>query len=338
MAGNGLKSQSWHQAFLFLLNSAPAALNVLSQIAGMAALMFLVSGCCTTQRMSQDRASSLRGELNEAIEKFDGEVGVYFRKLDDTCEIAIRAEELFPTASLIKVPMTMALLAQVEAGLLDWKTPIVHQASKSSKVGEDLMAKFMDGSQISLDKLIFLTQSVSDNTAARLVQDLAGGGAAINQWLALQGWEQTRVNARVENRSQDYQFYGWGQTTPKEMAGMLVALRERRAISPQADEYLDRMLGKAYWDDEALSAIPSDIHVISKQGAVNASRSEVLLVSAPSGPYVLCVITRNQTDQSWGDDNEGFQLLRRISQLVWNAMEPNHPYETSIKGPEWPHH
>ena len=75
---------------------------------------------------------------------------------------------------------------------------------------------------------------------------------------------------------------------------------------------------------------------ISKQGAINASRSEVLLVSAPSGPYVLCVITRNQTDQSWGDDNEGFQLLRQLSRLVWNALEPGRPYESSLEGPVWP--
>ena len=80
----------------------------------------------------------------------------------------------------------------------------------------------------------------------------------------------------------------------------------------------------------------SDVHVISKQGAINASRSEVLLVAAPSGPYVLCVITRNQTDQSWGDDNEGFQLLRQLSRLVWNAMEPGRPYESSLEGPVWP--
>ncbi len=299
----------------------------------MLGILCLCHGCQST---SSQAHRSLRKKIEAAIDGFDGEVGVYFRELDGSREVSIRATELFPAASLIKVPMTMALLAQVERGVLDWQTPVVHQASNSSKVGEDLMAKFKDGSEINLNKLIFLTQSVSDNTAARLVQDLAGGGEAINQWLALKGWEHTRVNARVENRSQDYQMHGWGQTTPKEMAEMFIALRQRRAISPHADEYLDRMLGKAYWDDEALSAIPSDVHVISKQGAINASRSEVLLVSAPSGPYVLCVITRNQSDQSWDDDNEGFQLLRQLSRLVWNAMEPGRPYESSLEGPVWP--
>lgn len=297
------------------------------------AAIFFCAGC---RSISSSESHDLEQTLRIAIESFQGEVGVYVRKLDGGCEVAIGADELYPTASLIKVPIVMALLDKVEVGQLDWNRPIVYRTSQRSTVGEDLMAKFKDGSEISLDKLIFLTQSVSDNTAARLAQDLAGGGAAINRWLASNQWLHTRVNARVDGRSPFYDQYGWGQTTPREMAEMFIALRQRRAISPHADEYLDRMLGKAYWDDEALSAIPSDVHVISKQGAINASRSEVLLVSAPSGPYVLCVITRNQTDQSWGDDNEGFQLLRQLSRLVWNALEPGRPYESSLEGPVWP--
>jgi beta-lactamase class A len=117
---------------------------------------------------------------------------------------------------------------------------------------------------------------------------------------------------------------------------MLVAIRERRAVSPAADELLDRMLGRAYWDGEALCAVPSDVHAISKQGAVDASRSEVLLVSAPSGPYVLCVITKNQKDQSWEDGNAGFRLLRRASASAWRHMEPTRPHDAPIEGPRWP--
>jgi beta-lactamase class A len=48
-----------------------------------------------------------------------------------------------------------------------------------------------------------------------------------------------------------------------------------------------------------LSQIPPTVQVASKQGAVNQSRSEVVLVNAPSGDYVFCVITKNQQDESW---------------------------------------
>ena len=39
------------------------------------------------------------------------------------------------------------------------------------------------------------------------------------------------------------------------------------------------------------------------------------------GDYVLCIITGNQADRSWGDDYEGFVLLRDISRIVYEHFE-----------------
>jgi beta-lactamase class A len=50
---------------------------------------------------------------------------------------------------------------------------------------------------------------------------------------------------------------------------------------------------------------------------VSASRSEVLLVNEPGGDFVLCLITKNQEDRSWGEDNEGYVLLRDVSKIVY---------------------
>jgi beta-lactamase class A len=85
-------------------------------------------------------------------------------------------------------------------------------------------------------------------------------------------------------------------------------------------------MGRIYWDGEALSSIPPSIATISKQGAINASRSEVVLVHAPHGDYVFCIITKNQKDQSWKHDNQGFALLRDISKILWDYFEPQQPY------------
>jgi beta-lactamase class A len=106
------------------------------------------------------------------------------------------------------------------------------------------------------------------------------------------------------------------------MAELLVMIRDGRAVSPSASEEIYRYLTRIYWDDEALSQIPPTVQVASKQGAVSRSRSEVVLVNAPRGDYVFCVITKNQEDTSWDDDNEGFVLLRDVSRLSWDYFEP----------------
>jgi beta-lactamase class A len=59
---------------------------------------------------------------------------------------------------------------------------------------------------------------------------------------------------------------------------------------------------------------------------LDRSRSEVVLVNAPSGDYVFSVITKQQADSSWAEDNEGFVLIRRVSAILWHHFEPRHPW------------
>ena len=96
-----------------------------------------------------------------------------------------------------------------------------------------------------------------------------------------------------------------------------------------------RVLGTIYWRSEALSQIPPSVATASKQGAVSQSRSEVVLVNAPSGPYVFCVITKNQSDNGWEQDNSGFQLIRNVSNKLWHYFEPDFEYNSPRDSSKW---
>jgi beta-lactamase class A len=169
-----------------------------------------------------------------------------------------------------------------------------------------------------------LSITTSDNTASLCLQYLAGTGTKINEWLAAKGFTGTRMNSRTPGRRGDWQRYGWGQTTPREMARLVTLIRQGQAVSPGADEEMYRILTRIYWNDDALSALPPTVQAASKQGAVNRSRSEVVLVNAPHGDYVFCVITKNQTDQSWERTNEGWRLIRDVSARLWRHFEPDY--------------
>ncbi|MGD2135981.1 MAG: serine hydrolase, partial [Gemmatimonadales bacterium] len=179
-----------------------------------------------------------------------------------------------------------------------------------------------DSATIPLAQVLMLMITTSGNTAALWAQHLAGTGTAINAWLATNRFRHTRVNSRTPGREPDREAFGWGQTTPREMAELLVMIREGRAVSRRASEAMYRFLTRIYWNGEALSQIPPWVQAASKQGAVSRSRSEVVLVNAPSGDYVFSVITKDQDDRSWEPDNEGFVLLRRVSAILWRHFEP----------------
>ena len=268
---------------------------------------------------------ALQASLEQLVAPFRGIVGIYVRHLPSGREAAIRADELFPTASMIKVPILVATFDAIARGDLAFDQELVFTDSLAYD-DEDLIAGLADSTTLSLSKLTLMMITTSDNTAALWLQALAGTGTAINTWLEANGFSRTRMNSRTPGRRPDWERYGWGQTSPREIADLLVMIREGRAVSEAASQEMYRHLTRIYWNGEALSQLPPWVQAASKQGAVNRSRSEVVLVNAPSGDYVVAVITRDQEDESWDPSNEGYVLLRRVSALVWSHFEPGHPW------------
>jgi beta-lactamase class A len=283
---------------------------------------------------AQKEDKVLQQKLQQLVKGFKGDVGIYVRNLKTGKIAAIDADTLFPTASMIKVPITVGMFDKIEKQEIRYDSMLTYRDSLLYE-GEDLLGSFKDGEKIALKAVLMLMITTSDNTASLWCQLMAGKGTTINAWLDNNGFKQTRVNSRTPGREANRTKYGWGQTTPKEMSELVVRIREGKVISPRVSERIYRNLIRIYWDTEALSQIPPYVQVASKQGAVNQSRSEVALVNAPHGDYVFCVITKNQKDESWTINNEGWVLIRKVSSLLWNYFEPDSKWKPAKGIEEW---
>lgn len=262
----------------------------------------------------------LVAKLEKALEGFHGEAGVYVRHLKTNRTAAVNADTLFPTASMIKVPIMCGIFDKINNGEVRFDQELIYR--DSLKYDNGIVGSFRDSTRIPLPKVVHLMISQSDNTGSLWLQAMAGGGAAINQWLAANGFSNIRVNSRTPGRKDAQARYGWGQTTPREMAELVAMIRNGKAINPAVSERMYRYLGMQFWDGEAISQVPSVVKVAAKTGAVNQAKSEVLMVHAPHGDYVFCITTKNQQDQTWQKQNEGYVLIRKISALIWDHFEP----------------
>lgn len=268
--------------------------------------------------------SVLAARLDALTRGFRGDVGIYVRHIPTGATVELNSDTVFPTASLIKVPILLTLYDQVENGKVDLDARVPYPDTLNYQYVEstDVVGYMQPGDSLPVSELAFLMLSVSDNVASLWLQALVGGGATVNEWLAAHGFRETRVNSRTPGREEARSKYGWGQTTPREIARALVMIRQGAAVSLAASEQMYRMLTNAYWKDEALSQIPPTVQAASKQGFVDRSRSEVLLVNAPGGDYVLAVVTKNQVDTSYTPDNEGGRLIRAVSRAVYEHFNP----------------
>ena len=283
-------------------------------------LIILLIVCGTT--IGQKIDNKLNRKLQEAIKGFNGDIGLYVKNLRTGKMVAINADTVFPTASIVKVPILIGVMNKLEKNELQYEQQVEYKDSLLY-AGSDILGSFKNGENISLKKVIMLMLTTSDNTASLWLQSLAGTGTMINELMEGFGFTDTRVNSRTPGRENSRTVYGWGQTTPKEMGRIFEMIYHNEIFSPYACERMMRCLGRNFWDlDEAISQIPPYVEVFSKNGCVNAVRSEVLLVNAPRNPYILCIFTKNNKDISWTHNNEAWALTRKISSMLWHYFEP----------------
>ena len=271
---------------------------------------------------AQKTDKKLQSKLQEASNGFNGDIGIYVKNLKTGKTVSINADTIFPTASIIKVTILLGIMNKIQKDELNYDQELQYRDSLYY-AGSDILGSFKDSALILLKKVIMLMLTSSDNTASLWLQSLAGKGTRINEILDSLGFKNTRVNSRTPGRENNRTLYGWGQTTPQEMGTIVERIYRNDFFSTTACERMMRCLGRNYWDEnEAISQIPPYIEVFSKNGAVDESRSEVLLVNGPHNPYVFCIFTKNNKDTSWIHTNEAWTKARIISKMLWNYFEP----------------
>jgi beta-lactamase class A len=279
---------------------------------------FLVFGCLVlllTTAAAQKTDKRLYKEVTALLKGFNGDVGVYIKCLTTNKTVAINADTVFPTASIVKIPILIGIMDKINKGVYQYHEALTYRDSLAYS-DFDVTANLKDTAKIELAKVMMLMLTTSDNSASLWLQKLAGTGTAINQLLAAAGLQYTRVNSRTSGRESNRTQYGWGQTTPYEMATLLEKIYKGEIINDAVSKKMIRLLGRNYWDEQAISQIPPEVFVASKNGCVDASRSEVLLVMAKR-PYIFSIFTKNNTDKSWDDENEAWVLAKKLSALLW---------------------
>lgn len=274
------------------------------------------------QTTAQQIDRKLQQKIEQLVTGFQGDVGIYIKSLKTGRVVQINADTVFPTASMIKVPILLGIIDKIQSKELSYHQPLIYKDFLLYE-GEDILGSFKNNEKIELSKVLMLMLTTSDNTASLWLQSIAGTGTRINQILDSLGYNSTKVNSRTPGREVNRSLYGWGQTTPKEMVAIFEAIYKKQIFGEEGSTKMMRLLSRNYWDEEGLSQIPPTIEVFSKNGAVNASRSEVLLVNAPHHPFIVCIITKNNKDQSRGETNEAWVLTKKLSAMLWQYFERN---------------
>ncbi len=254
--------------------------------------------------------------------QFSGVLGVWSHSLVSGETIEWNAEDVFPSASTIKLPILYEVYRQAadkRFRLTDTRTVAATDVVPGSGVLKDLTP----GITLSIRDLATLMIVVSDNTAANLLIDLVGIDA-VNQAMKTLGFHATVLGHKffrapagaVPNSS-----------TPADLGRLLVQIGRHRVLTPAACEEMLRILRQQHYTDHITrkivdydgfleAGVEPVVTVASKSGAIRGTRNDVALIERRDGRYVIAMMTRDCADRRFYVDNEAAVLLANVSALV----------------------
>ena len=131
---------------------------------------------------AQKTDNPLQKKIESLIRTHHGKVAVYVKNLKTGRTAAVNADSVYPTASLVKVPILIGIMDKLNRNELQFHQELIYHDSLLYP-GVDILGSFKQGEKIQLSKLMMLMTTMSDNTASIWLQLLAGTGTRINEMI-----------------------------------------------------------------------------------------------------------------------------------------------------------
>lgn len=137
----------------------------------------------------------LKKKILKFIGEIEGKVAVYIKHMNTGESICIQEKERFHAASMIKIPILLEALRQVEAGVLKLTNKFqVHDTDKVGGCG--VLSILHQGIELTVDDLLHLMIDISDNTATNMLIDILGKDN-VNDTLTKLGIENTYLARKL---------------------------------------------------------------------------------------------------------------------------------------------
>lgn len=219
--------------------------------------------------------------------------GVSARLLGTSRSWRLGADDPFPAASTIKLPILVALHQEAAAGHLDLAAE--HQVPATARVGgSGVLAELSPGLRLSLADLAYLTIAVSDNTASNALLDLLGM-ARVRRTMAELGMTKSELGRRFLGRLPE-PGEGDNVTTAADLVALLAAVAEGGAADAESCAAIRRTLELQQHREMLARRLPTGLRFGGKSGWLPGLAHDAGLIEGPRGTLAVAVMTSGFAD------------------------------------------
>ncbi len=274
----------------------------------------------------------LMKRLEKIASTLDGTLGLAVRDSKTGEECRINDQQVFPTASVFKLPLLVELLNQVEQGKVRWSDRI-QLLEKHPSPGSGVLKEFLPGATVSIWDLAVLMIVLSDNTAADILYELVDGSNTITRTMQRLGLRHTTVVLDCKgllNLSVGLDPNDRGQATlsitrdrlregrfdldgiafqpspsnncssPADMLELVSLILQGKVVSPTACTTILDLLLRQQLNERIPLLLPRPFQVAHKTGTLATVRNDVGVIYLPDGsPIIFCAFEKDVNPRNW---------------------------------------
>jgi beta-lactamase class A len=268
----------------------------------------------------------LQNQLTKIAALAKGRVGVSAMLLETGETIAsLNPVDHFPMQSVYKLPISMAVMQQVDAGKISLEQKVVVTKSDFVRAGQHspIRDRNPNGTEITVNELIRLAISESDGTASDVLMKLAGGPQAVQTYLAGLSIADLIVLNTEKEIGQDWQVQYRNFSTPDAAVALLRALHEKRGLSESSQVLLLKYLIESTPGAKRLKGLlPAGTIVAHKTGTsgtekgITAATNDIGIITLPNGKHLAIAVF---VSDSPADEATREGVIAKIAKMVFDS-------------------
>ena len=262
--------------------------------------------------------SNLESTLDNIINQFEGVAGLSIRCLNNNKTISINGDDIFPTASSIKIHILTQLFTLEDKGTIDLAKR-VRFTQDMYGAGSGVIHFLENEPEFTILDIAILMMLVSDNTATNMCIDLAGMQETNNLIKDL-GLSKTKLGRKM----MDTDAINRGEeniSTPNELTKMMELLYQKKPSPKVANNVLNIMSKpkSAYLN----KAIGPNTKIANTPGGMDKVRCDVGIVYLPNNPYAISIMSNYGITDSLSQESFVIELAKTAHKFMLTLDQTN---------------
>jgi beta-lactamase class A len=235
-----------------------------------------------------------------------GTYGIYFEDLNTGAWIGINKRDDFVPASLLKVPLMVATLKDVESGEITLETTVqLHHEDLDTRSGS-LWTKGA-GYEISVKELLTYLIKESDNTAVLTLY---------RNFLTVEEINEAKLAMGLPTTNEaTYDAIG-----PKQYSNILRSLYYSAYLRRTFSELGLSIMSETDYNQQIPAGVPDDVQISHKIGFFYeegklSGHHDCGIIYHPQKPYILCVMSKHTTLQ------EANYFISEVSRITYEHVD-----------------